>query len=174
MRLRTDSGRRRFAVTIDVALVAAAVGGALCILWVIVSGVFGLGLVSFSTGSMVPTYPIGSIALVQTISPAQAHVGDVVTVDLGAGLLPITHRIMSITPTAPHAATLVLKGDANMKDDPAPYHVVRLRRVVVGLPMVASVIRLAASPLGMLGITALLTVFVTWSLWPRTRNPLPA
>ena len=75
----------------DAALTLAAIGGVLCIAAVVAATFFDITLIMFKTGSMSPTIPAGSVAVVREIPASEAAVGDVVTVDR-TDLLPITHR----------------------------------------------------------------------------------
>ncbi|MGO1266499.1 MAG: hypothetical protein ACTMIY_07705 [Microbacterium gubbeenense] len=68
----------------------AAAAGLICIVLVILAYAANITLIMFRTGSMEPTIPAGSVAVVQQVDAAAASVGDVVTVDR-AGELPITH-----------------------------------------------------------------------------------
>ncbi len=79
----------------DILLAAAAVGGAACLVFALLAFTGGYSLMMFKTGSMSPTIPAGSVALVQRIPASEIVVGDVVTVDR-AGTLPITHRVTSV------------------------------------------------------------------------------
>ena len=80
------------AVVGDGALTVVAVLGAVCIALVIAAALFDVRIILFSTGSMSPTIPAGSAAVVRHIPAADIAVGDVVTVDR-PGKLPITHRV---------------------------------------------------------------------------------
>ncbi|HEY1105973.1 MAG TPA: S26 family signal peptidase, partial [Agromyces sp.] len=94
-------------------LTLAAVAGALCLVLVVAAGVFQVGIVLFRTGSMGPTIPAGSAALVREVPASSLAVGDVVTVDR-PGRLPVTHRIVAIDDgSGPELRRLTLRGDAN-------------------------------------------------------------
>ena len=88
-------GRSWAGVAGDVALTVAAVLGTVCILLVIAAALFDVRIILFSTGSMSPTIPAGSAALVRSIPAADVQVGDVVKVER-AGQLPITHRVTGV------------------------------------------------------------------------------
>src|SRR5580692_2688514 len=89
-RRRTPAG-----VLGDVMLWVASIAGAICIIVVILAFGFHISLIMFKTGSMSPTIPTGSLAVVHQIPASDIHVGDVVTVDR-PGLLPVTHRVTSV------------------------------------------------------------------------------
>jgi signal peptidase len=164
------SSRRRtklVATLGDVLLTLASIGGALCIALVIAANLFQVSLIMFKTGSMAPAIPTGSLAIVREIPASEVQIGDVVTVDRGEGLLPITHRVVTTSPGADGLVTLTLKGDANAAIDPAPYDVSKVRIVLASIPGLAYAVAAFSSP-GVLGITSLLvSVLVTAAFWPR-------
>ncbi|GAA2754156.1 S26 family signal peptidase [Amnibacterium kyonggiense] len=155
----------------DALLVIAALGGLLSVLWWTLSAVLGLGLVSFATGSMSPTYPTGSVAVSVPIALDRVAVGDVVTVQR-VGLPPITHRVLAVD-VAPsgRSAVVRLKGDANTQPDPTPYDVTALRRVVLPLPPVADALRYAGSPLVVLTVALVIVGSIAYAFWPERIRP---
>ncbi|MGV3714015.1 signal peptidase I [Pseudolysinimonas sp.] len=129
---------------------------------------FGLSLVRLATGSMTPTYPAESILLVQNVPAAEVAVGEVVTVSRD-GTVPITHRVVATDPRG-SGAELVLRGDANAVDDPDPYQVARVGRVVGGIPFGGGLLAAVQSPIG-LGIAGSgVAGLILWAWWPR-REP---
>ncbi|WP_223357941.1 hypothetical protein [Leifsonia sp. ZF2019] len=156
----------------DALLTLASVAGALCILGAIAAAVFHITLILFSTGSMSPTIPAGAVALVREIPASEARVGDVVTVDR-PGALPITHRVVSSQPLGGGRVELVLRGDANAENDPAPYNVSHVRLVIASVPGGAQVIAFFSNPLFLGGATLAATALVAWAFWPRGGDPAP-
>lgn len=155
----------------EVLLWAAATLGVLCALVALLTSAFGFRVMLFSSGSMEPTIPVGSAALVRTVDATEIEVGDIVTVARGAGQLPVTHRVVAIDAAENPAARLVtLRGDANAQDDPAPYQVTEAGRVVFSVPGVAPAVAQLGNPrvLGPLGMAA--AAFVIWGLWPRRQE----
>ncbi|MFJ4208815.1 signal peptidase I [Paenarthrobacter sp. NPDC089675] len=144
----------------------AAAGGAACILVVIAAVLFNVSLVLFKTGSMSPTIPAGSLAVVRGIPASEIRVGDVVTVER-PGKLPITHRVQGIQPGAGEARIITMKGDANSEPDPAPYVVERVRLVAWSVPGLAYPIAAAANPVVLGATSVAVAALVTWVLWPR-------
>lgn len=65
------------------------------------------------TGSMEPTYPVGSIVYYHSAAESSLRVGDVITFTYND--LTITHRIAEI-----HEDKYVTKGDSNNAADPVP------------------------------------------------------
>lgn len=157
----------------EVLLTLAALGGVVCIVLVIMAFAGGYTLIMFKTGSMSPTIPAGSVALVQKISASDVVVGDVVTVDR-KDALPITHRVTSVKP-GPVASqrVITMKGDANPTEDPAPYTVADVRIVRGSLPNLAFVIVWFGSPWVLGGITIGASLLVVWAFWPRRERGVP-
>lgn len=155
-------------VAVETFLTVLAVLGAVCILLVGAAAFFNVTLIMFKTGSMSPTIPAGSVAVVREIPAADVQVGDVVTVDR-SGQLPITHRVTSVAagPTAGHRV-ITMKGDANQAEDPAPYTVSTVRIVMFSVPGMARVIGAMSNPYVLGAITIGASLIVTWAFWPRS------
>lgn len=159
----------------DTLLNLAAVGGVLCIVLVILATCFDITLIMFKTGSMSPTIPTGSLALVREIPASDIRVGDVVTVDR-PGQLPVTHRVTSVTGdgTGDSAQrTITLKGDANASADPAPYLVSTVRVVLASVPGLAYVVVWLSNPWVLGGLTLGCSFLVMWAFWPRSGGKRP-
>lgn len=151
----------------DLALWIAAAAGTLCILLVVLAMTAGITLILFRTGSMSPTIPAGSVAVVQRIPATEVEVGDVVTVDR-EGELPVTHRVTSVAAGESDAErVLTLRGDANAADDPFPYTVSTVRVVLFSVPGIASGIAALGHPFVLGGLTAGATLVVVWAFWPH-------
>lgn len=159
----------------EILLTLAALGGVACIVLTVLAFTGGFSLIMFKTGSMSPTIPAGSVALVQKVPASDLDVGDVVTVDR-AGALPVTHRITSISPGPSSTQRVVtLRGDANETDDPAPYMITDARIVRGSVPQLAAVIVWFGSPWVLGTITLAAAALVTWAFWPRRhRGAVPA
>lgn len=150
----------------DALLTVASVGGAVCILLVIAALFLDISMMLFKTGSMSPTIPAGSMAVVREIPATDVVVGDVVTVER-AGKLPVTHRVIEVRPGPDGAVQLTMQGDANPVPDSEPYVVDRVRIVLWSVPGVASVFVFLAQPWVMLAMAVLVAGLVTWAFWPR-------
>lgn len=154
----------------DFVLWLAAIAGAACIGLVILAVAANITLIMFRTGSMSPTIPAGSVAVVQRVAASDLRVGDVVTVDR-PGQLPITHRVRSIMPGESRSErVLTLRGDANAMDDPHPYRSHRVRIVLFAVPGMASVISALGNPFVLGALTLAATTLVVWAFWPRDRS----
>lgn len=147
-------------------LTLASIGGVICIAFVLLAVFFHVTLIMFKTGSMSPTIPTGSLAVVREIPATEIRIGDVVTVDRD-GALPITHRVTSITPEGDGVESITLRGDANPTEDPAPYLVSRVRLVVFAVPGLAYAVAAVSNPLALGLITLGAAAVVTWAFWPR-------
>ncbi|GGC72607.1 signal peptidase I [Hoyosella rhizosphaerae] len=144
-----------------------ALGGIVCIILVILAFTFNISLIMFKTGSMNPTIPQGSLAVVREVPANTVEVGDIVTVDRGRGRLPITHRVIGIEPGPDGTTHISMQGDANAQPDPAIYRVTEVRTVLVSYPRLAYVIVRLSDPLVMAGITLFAALLVGWAFWPR-------
>jgi signal peptidase len=149
-----------------IALNIAAVGGVVCIALVILATVFHVTLVMFKTGSMTPTIPAGSVAVVREIPAADVSVGDIVTI-ARPGALPITHRVTSISPADGDNRSITMRGDANATEDPQPYLTSSVRLVVFSVPELARIIVWFSNPYVLGGITLAAAALVTWSFWAK-------
>jgi signal peptidase len=148
----------------------AAGGGVLCIITVIAAVGFNITLIMFKTGSMAPTIPAGSLAVVRQITASEIHVGDVVTVDR-PGHLPITHRVVSVASGGGDMRSVTLRGDANRADDPGPYTVSHVRIVLFSIPGLAYAVVALSHPVVLGGITLGVAALVMWAFWPRRWEP---
>lgn len=173
-----DAGRRhprRGPLTLagDALLWLLSVAGVLCLLAVGAAFAFHVSLIMFRTGSMSPTIPTGSLAIVRQVPASEVHVGDVTTVDRD-GELPVTHRVIAVEP-APDSPggqrySLRLKGDANDSEDPAPYVVDHVRTVMWSVPGAGRLVARAQDPRVMIVTALVMGVLVTAAFWPRRRR----
>ncbi len=147
-----------------------AAGGVLCVVLVILAITMNISLIMFKTGSMSPTIPTGSVAVVKEISADEIRVGDVITVDREEGQLPVTHRVVEVFPQTPGEALVQMKGDANPNVDPGMYRVETVRKVLWSVPELANVIVWFSNPFVLGGITLLAALGVLWAFWPRDES----
>ncbi|WP_431805467.1 signal peptidase I [Microbacterium paraoxydans] len=152
----------------DALLWLAAAAGVVCIVLVLLAATAQITLILFRTGSMSPTIPAGSVAVVQRVPASAVEVGDVVTVDR-PGDLPVTHRVTSVQQgSTAEERVLTLRGDANAADDPFPYAVTSVRTVLFAVPGLATVIVALGHPVVLGGLTVAATALVVWAFWPRS------
>lgn len=91
------------------------------ILAVLLAGVRVIGLTPYVvlSGSMEPTYHVGSLVYVKKVDPAEIQVGDPITFVLDENLTVATHRVIAISEDGEHFTT---KGDANDAPDGTPVY----------------------------------------------------
>ncbi|MGX1597688.1 signal peptidase I [Dietzia maris] len=145
-----------------------ALGGVICIIAVVAAFTLNITLIMFKTGSMSPTIPTGSLAIVREITASEARAGDILTIDR-QGQLPVTHRVVSVTDLGTGEYSIEMKGDANDSKDPVPYQVSRARKVLFSIPELGYLVSKASDPRIMAGLTASMAILVTWSFWPRKK-----
>lgn len=76
----------------------------------------GATLVTLVSGSMAPTYPVGSVVMLHKVQPLKdIEVRDVITITRAHGL-PVTHRVVEIVKLR-EATAFRTKGDANASPD---------------------------------------------------------
>ena len=147
----------------------AVAGWVVCIAAVIAAFAFNITLIMFKTGSMSPTIPAGSLAVVKEIPAADINVGDVVTVDR-PGKLPVTHRVTSGWPpmatraASPCVATPTVL-TTRLRTPSARCGSCSSRSRGLAYAVVA-----VSHPLVMGGVTLAAAVLVTWAFWPRTEK----
>ncbi|WP_305995526.1 signal peptidase I [Arthrobacter horti] len=165
--------RRGARLVREALLSLAALLGLLCLVGVVASVLFGVGFVVFRTGSMEPGYPVGALSVTVRVPADQVKPGDVVSVKRpGSGTL-VTHRAVSVRPEAggpAGAAALILKGDANTTEDPLPYQVDTVQRVVFTVPAVGTWVMNSRGPWFLGAATLVIAAVVTWAFWPH-RTP---
>src|SRR5712691_3183354 len=105
-------------------------------------------LATVLSGSMGRGMPVGSVAVLVPVRPADVRVGDVITFQAPtADRHAVTHRVVEIVEPGPHPL-LRTKGDANSVPDPWEARLTgspAWRRVAV-VPGVGNVIRALRSP----------------------------
>ena len=83
------------------------------------------------TGSMVPTYPPGTLVIVRPTEADDIRIGDAITYQLKSGEPEVvTHRVISIATAANGDQTFVTQGDANPQPDEKPVMPVQVRGTV--------------------------------------------
>jgi len=80
--------------------------------------IFGIQVFGVLTGSMEPSYPIGSLIYVKDAKPSELHVNDVITFSISPNVIA-THRIVELVPDEnnPSIIRYRTKGDANNNAD---------------------------------------------------------
>lgn len=159
--------RTRRARVEDGLLTVLATLGVVCIAATIAALTLNVSLIMFKTGSMSPTIPTGSLAVVREIPASDIRVGDVTTVARGENQLPVTHRVISTTPLGNGMHSIQMKGDANGSPDSQPYEVAEVKKVLWHVPRLAYVVAGVSQPRYMAGLSLAAALLVGWAFWPR-------
>ncbi len=79
-------------------LVGSVLVGLIVLLAIALAGVRALGLTPYAvlSGSMEPTYPVGSLIYVKKVDPSEVQVGDAITFVVNDDLLVATHRVVEV------------------------------------------------------------------------------
>lgn len=152
----------------DAVLVVLSVIGIISVAWLLAAWAWSLTIIVFVTGSMSPTMPVGTAAVVQEVAAADLRIGDVVTVPKPNSTIPVTHRIVEIAPVVgdDDARELSLKGDANDIVDPITYTVTDAQRVLLAVPNAGWLVVLSKNPLSGIALTLAVAGAIAWALWP--------
>lgn len=81
------------------------------------SRIFGYKVFNVISGSMAPTYNVGDMLYVKSVSPLEVKVGDPITFVVDNNLAVVTHRVTEIDTENGRFYT---KGDANNTPDESP------------------------------------------------------
>ena len=132
--------------------------------------IFGMKLFCIQTGSMEPSYPVGTMIVVEPVSFDELSEGDVIT--FASGGAAVTHRIVGINKETQQLTT---KGDNNNVADSSmvSYENV-IGRVKLGVPVIGYAVLLLGTGFGkiMAGIliAAVIGVLVILRLYRRYSN----
>lgn len=148
--------------------------GGLALLWQLIAWLFRFSLVVLVTGSMSPTMPAGTLAIVQNVAAADIQIDDVVTVPRHGSAVPVTHRVVDVEARGDGSVSLTLRGDANPIDDPDPYVVHDAQRVVAALPGLGPAAGWLLSPYLRIGFVVLVAAAIVVALWPRKHESAAA
>lgn len=156
------------------AIAAVVLGGAtLIVLAGTVPMLFGLQSLAVYSGSMEPTLPVGSLAVMRPAPVSELRVGDVITYRTPAAPdVVVTHRLMAIDAGDDGRVRYRTKGDANSAEDVVqvePYAV--LGRLEFTIPIAGYIVEFGRSPRGrilLLGIPVLL--LAADFVWTRARG----
>ena len=123
-----------------------------------------------SMASRITDAILSVLAVVRQIPASDIKVGDVTTVSRGEGQLPVTHRVVSVTPVGGGTYSVEMKGDANDSPDAQPYEVTEVKKVLWHAPGLAFVVAAVSQPKYMAGITVAASILVVWAFWPRKQQ----
>lgn len=153
--------RRWGARVADVLLWLGALLGLAGLLTAAAVALFGFVPLVFTSGSMSPEIPAGSLGLARTTSATDLQVGDVVSV-IAADGNRITHRIVAIGP-ADEGVSLTLRGDANATPDLEQYDVASVDRLAFSIPHAGRVVAAVATPYGMFAGGLMVAGLLAWA-----------
>lgn len=157
-------------------ILSTAIVAVVVVLAVLLAGVRLVGLTPYTvlSGSMEPTYSVGSVIYVKNVAPATLEVGSPVTFRLNDGIIA-THRIVEISGEG-QALSFLTKGDANETDDgkPIPASAV-IGMPVFSVPYLGFISAFIQTPKGLMivvasAITVLLCSFIIESLLPEKKK----
>ena len=130
--------------------------------------IFGFEVYGVLTGSMEPTYPVGSLIYIRKVDPAELRVQDVITFSPSPNVIA-THRIIELVPDEnnPSIIRFRTKGDANRSPDASlvsPQNVIG--KVAFSVPFLGHVASYIQTPPGLyvaifVSIVMIGIVFVT-------------
>ncbi len=172
VRVRTPRTRHLGGAVKEIVLTTVGIIGLLGITWLLCASLLGLSVIIFKSGSMSPTIPTGSAAIVRDIPASQVQVGDVITVKRPEAALPVTHRVVSVTenPAVAGGAIVVLKGDANRSNDISPYEITEAKLVIASVPEAGTVISIMRTPLFLAATTLGVALLAVWAFWPQPKS----
>ncbi|MCL2542203.1 MAG: signal peptidase I [Nocardioidaceae bacterium] len=130
----------------EAALWTGGLLGALCLVSLLAGWVLHVTPLVFASGSMTPSYGVGSLGIAHQEAASDIRVGDVVSVVNDQGLR-VTHRVVAVAHQGGDAV-LTLRGDANNTPDGQTYRVASAPRVVLDVPYAGYVLNTVASPYG--------------------------
>lgn len=140
-----------------------------CILYV--PKFFGITPMAVLSGSMEPTYHVGSVVFIEKIDPEDVKVGDSITFGIGTGDTVVTHRVISINEVEKKFET---KGDANdnADGDGVAFSNVKGRAMDFSIPLLGYVAVYLGTTKGLLllGITILIIILISFIIDQITKK----
>ncbi len=153
----------------EAALWVVAALGAVCLAFAVASVAFGVTPLIFSSGSMSPGIPTGSLAIAVSTPASELVPGDIVSVTWSDGHR-VTHRVVSLTARGGGSVELTTRGDANNIDDAEHQVVTKADRVIWSTPGLGFVVDEATKPQWMFTLGVVVGGLVTLAfLGARTR-----
>ena len=158
--------------TLSTALVAIVV-----VLAVLLAGVrlFGFTPYTVLSGSMEPTYHVGSIVYVKKVDPTTLKVGDPITFHLTQGVIA-THRIIEVHGEGTPNLGFRTQGDANKNvDDITPASKV-IGKATFSIPYLGFVSNFLQQPKGLIcvvgtGAAVLAICYIIDALFQKPKDP---
>ncbi|MGN0538207.1 MAG: signal peptidase I [Acutalibacteraceae bacterium] len=123
---------------------------------------FGYTPYAVVSGSMEPTYGVGSLVFVKTIAAKDVQKGDAITFVMDEELTVATHRVIDISSDGKYFYT---KGDANKTADPEPvYYKNLVGKVMFSVPLAGYFSIALTEPLGKLILVLLACGLIAFAL----------
>jgi signal peptidase len=131
----------------------------------------GWQLQHVQSGSMTPTYPVGSLLVTAQLDPADVAVGmPIVFEDPREPGRLVTHRVVAVTPGSQLAFTT--RGDANATNDPSPVPARLVRgRVLWSVTYLGSVLDWLQWPRSFLLLVVVPALLLWRAEWRARRSP---
>lgn len=154
-----------------VAVVLAILSVATVVIIFVIPRLTGGAALTVLSGSMTPTYSVGSVVVVRPVEAAEVREGDVITYAEPSGTFT-THRVIDVDPDSHGDPSFTTKGDANRGEDTEPVTADGLRgKVWFHVPYLGHVRSTLASPEGLASIIALAALALSWDrLRPHARR----
>lgn len=130
--------------------------------------VFGLRTYTVLSGSMEPTYHVGSLVYVKPVDKSELQAGDAISFMMDENTVA-THRIIEVVPDAddPDVVRFRTQGDANDTPDGSPVHYKNvIGKVVFSIPGIGYVSEFAKRPPGLYVVIALAVVLLIIAFMP--------
>lgn len=127
------------------------------------------------SGSMYPTYDVGSLIYVKSVDYRDLKAGDPITYMVSSDTV-VTHRIVEVVPddTEPDTLWYVTKGDANATEDGAPVHYLNvIGKPVFAIPYLGYLSSYIQSPPGLYVALSLCAVLLVTAFWPTPKKKDP-
>lgn len=165
---------RRVAGWLASLVLAVAVGGAIAVAGI--PAVTGAKALTVLSGSMAPTLPVGTVAVVHRQPIDQVKAGDIITYTDrdpdSSTTRTVTHRVVSVQ-RGPEGLSFHTKGDANDTLDQRPTAAADVQGVLwYSVPLAGWLRELLISPAGLAYLAGVVLLMVAAHLvLPKTRQP---
>lgn len=134
--------------------------------FVYVPGIFGVKPLAVLTGSMEPTYHVGSMVYVKRTALSDIEPGDAVTFYISGNTM-VTHRVIAKDDSA---HILTTKGDANLNTQESVSYDSVVGKVLFNIPLLGYISSWFASMTGKLIIFGMIIAVLVLSFMPDRGN----
>lgn len=160
--------------TLSTALIAVVV-----LLAILLAGVRLIGFTPYTvlSGSMEPTYHVGSVVYVKKVDPTTLKVGDSITFYLTGNVIA-THRIIEVHGAGTAELGFRTQGDANENEDGITPASSVIGKVVFSIPLLGYVSTYLQNPIGLVcvvGTSAAVLIISNWidAIFTKKKEPEP-